>query len=81
MRPSMLQAVSCRPGTVEVRVRSQAIPYVICGGINVFFRVLPSFPVRAVPPISFSFIYDRSYVFLAVDCVHNNALKTIEPKH
>jgi hypothetical protein len=77
----MLQAVSCRPGTVEVRVRSQAIPYETCGGLNVFLRVLPSFPISAIPPILYSFVYDRSYVFLTIDCGDNNALKAIEPKH
>jgi len=28
----MAQAVSCRPLTVETRVRSQVSPYEICGG-------------------------------------------------
>lgn len=70
----MLQEISCRPSTAEFRVRSQAIPCEICGGLNAFLRVLPFFPVSISPPILYSFICDRRYVYLAFDTVLNNAL-------
>jgi hypothetical protein len=73
---AMAQAVSCRPLTVQARVRSQANPCEICDGQSgivgqVSLRVLFSlrFIVTIITPVLHShlFIPHKRYIILAID--------------